>query len=284
MINEYRNLPSPSTSTCGCSKSNIQNLNPATCPPTGKKVGNILTLSATPTNGTAPFTIKFQRNSVDIVGGTFTGILLNQTKTIQYTLRTEDIPSVNISTMITDSCIDPGPQTLTDTCNVLVSSCIAPLCTFTLTYNKYDIGYQYTSLEWSDITIVSGTWIEQNRDQTIYDPLWVSPGYTRNQYDIGTNNNEFKLSSLTLNTGTYEIKVVGVKASFAGILEILHGTTVIGTADMYETTFTRDVIWTFTYYSLTSTTSDLRFRINGKNSSSTAYFMGTSQIQIRKTI
>ena len=122
-------------STCGCSKSNIQDLNPATCPPTGKKVGNILTLSATPTNGTAPFTIKFQRNSVDITGGTFTNVPINQTKTIQYTLQTIDIPSVNISTLITDSCIDPSPQTLTDTCTIAVSACAAPSVTFTLTYS-----------------------------------------------------------------------------------------------------------------------------------------------------
>ena len=122
-------------STCGCSKSNIQDLNPATCPPTGKKVGNILTLSATPVNGTAPFTIRFQRNSVDIVGGTFTNVPLNQTKTIQYTLQTTDIPSVNLSTLITDSCIDPSPQTLTDTCNIAVSACVAPSITFTLTYS-----------------------------------------------------------------------------------------------------------------------------------------------------
>ena len=122
-------------STCGCSKSNIQDLNPATCPPTGKKVGNILTLSATPVNGTAPFTIRFQRNSVDIVGGTFTNVPINQTKTIQYTLQTIDIPSVNISTLITDSCIDPSPQTLTDTCAIAVSSCVNPSCTFTLTYS-----------------------------------------------------------------------------------------------------------------------------------------------------
>lgn len=135
MTNEYRSLSSTPTSTCGCSKSNIQNLNPATCPPTGKKVGNILTLSATPVSGVAPFTIKFQRNGVDIAGGTFTYISLNQTKTIQYILQIADIPSVNISTIITDNCVDPYPQTLTDTCNILVSACVAPSITFTLTYS-----------------------------------------------------------------------------------------------------------------------------------------------------
>jgi len=122
-------------STCGCSKSNTQTLNPATCPPTGKKVGNVLTLSATPISGIAPFTIKFQRNGVDISGGTSTNVPLNETRSIQYTLQIADTPSVNLSTLITDSCVDPSPQTLTDTCNILVSECIAPSITFTLTYS-----------------------------------------------------------------------------------------------------------------------------------------------------
>lgn len=263
------------TNNCGCSKSNIQSLNPATCPTTEKKVGQTVTLSATPTSGVSSFTIRFQRNNQDIPNGTFTNVLLNETKTLIYTLQTSDVPSVNLSTLTTDSCT-PSQQTFTDSCNITVSACTPPICNFSLTYTPNTIKFG------NNYIVVQGTWYNvYSISQTDFEPtLTGNTGYIRN--DSSTNLDEIKWSNITLNAGSYDIKIVIVSGQYNGMIELLHGNTSIGIKDGYLYGQEYNKIITFSYSPITIVTEDFRLRINGKNANSLGYMIPFSRLEISK--
>jgi len=100
-----------------------------TCPTTAKYVGQLITLTSTPTGGMANYTVTFRRNGVDLPGGSFTGVPEGTAKSMSYTLVAADSPSVNISVYITDSC-PTGALSNTDQCVITVKSCVTPSCGF----------------------------------------------------------------------------------------------------------------------------------------------------------
>ncbi|CAG0996891.1 hypothetical protein METP3_03024 [Methanosarcinales archaeon] len=134
-----------------------------------------------------------------------------------------------------------------------------------------------------DITVVAGSFAQTNdANATDFDDLWVTQAGHR--YNSTTADlDEFKISGLVLNAGTYVIKVVCVKNADGGILEVLHGTTSLGTYDQYNAGTSYNQIASFTYSPTTRVSADLRFRCNGKHASSSDYVIRTSRIQIMKT-
>lgn len=139
------------------------------------------------------------------------------------------------------------------------------------------------TINWDNITTVQGTWVNNDDvSNTDWDDIWVPQAGTR--YNAtATNGDEIKVSSMILNAGTYEIKVVTNKDLSAGILEVLHGASSIGTSDLYNVGILYNNISTFTYTPTTRVTGDLRFKVNGKNASSSNYYCVISRIQIMKT-
>ena len=135
----------------------------------------------------------------------------------------------------------------------------------------------------NNYTIVRGNWQNTNgASQTDWDIILVSQaGVIEN---IGaTNLDEIKWSNIILNAGSYTIKVSTMKYNYCGILELLHGTTSIGTSDLYNATVLYNQITTLTYSPVVRVTADFRLRANGKNASSTAYFIPFSRLEIIKT-
>jgi hypothetical protein len=94
-----------------------------------KYVGQVITLTSTPTGGTAPYAVTFRRNGVALPSGSFTNVPEGTAKTMTYTLVAGDTPSVTISVYITDSC-PTGALSNTDQCVVTVGSCNVPACGF----------------------------------------------------------------------------------------------------------------------------------------------------------
>jgi hypothetical protein len=132
----------------------------------------------------------------------------------------------------------------------------------------------------SDITVVAGSFVQSNdASATDFDDLWV----TQAAYISSGLNDECKISGLVLNAGTYVIKVVCIKNADGGILEILHGTTSLGTYDQYNAGTSYNQIATFTYSPTVRNSGDLRFRCTTKNASSSGYTIRTCRIQIMKT-
>jgi hypothetical protein len=131
-----------------------------------------------------------------------------------------------------------------------------------------------------DITVVAGSFSQSNNAlATDFDDLWV----TQAGYIQSSNSDECKISGLVLNAGTYVIKVVCVNNADGGILEILHGTTSLGTYDLYNASTSYNQIATFTYSPTIRNSGDLRFRCTTKNASSSGYTIRTCRIQIMKT-
>jgi len=142
------------------------------------------------------------------------------------------------------------------------------------------------TIAWEDVTVVAGSWgTGAQAGQTDWDMLWynnVEAGWRGNN-GSDTDLDEIKISSLNLNAGTYEIKVVVIKNTNAGILEVLHGAASLGTYDMYAAAIAYNQVATFNYSPTVRTDADLRFRVNNKNASSSSYTLRISRIQIRKT-
>ena len=124
---------------CGCAASaaragsggGIKAMSPATCP-TGKMVGQQITLTSTPTGGTAPYSVEFRRGALPgtpLPNGTFTGVAEGSPRTMNYTLVAADSPSMTISVYITDSC-PTGAKNNTDSCVLDVGTCNVPACGF----------------------------------------------------------------------------------------------------------------------------------------------------------
>jgi hypothetical protein len=99
-----------------------------TCPG-AKYVGQVITLSSTPTGGIAPYTVTFRRSGVALPSGSFTNVPEGTLKTMNYTLVAADSPSVVMSVYITDSC-PSGSLNNTEQCTITTGVCAAPSCGF----------------------------------------------------------------------------------------------------------------------------------------------------------
>lgn len=103
----------------------------------------------------------------------------------------------------------------------------------------------------------------------------------------GANLDEYKWASVYLANGTYKVTCIvlvgnGGDNAFNGIMEILFGVTSLGTKDLYGATVGNTVV-TFTFTLVAAATADFRFRVNGKNASSSGYRVNFSRLFIEKT-
>lgn len=103
-----------------------------TCTPTAKLVGSTVTLKCTPTSGVAPFTVKFFKNGVQIAESTEVQLNTEVSTTNDTNSADAVAGSAVYSTTTTDSCVDPSPQTVTETCTVLVNACPLLQITFSV--------------------------------------------------------------------------------------------------------------------------------------------------------
>lgn len=132
-------------------------------------------------------------------------------------------------------------------------------------------------------TIVQGAWIwDTIPAQTNYSSV---RGEGAGIFDNsgGVDLDEYKWSSIYLAAGTYKLTFVTILSADRGIIEFLHGITSLGTYDTYSAGTTFNAVVTITFTLLAATTGDLRFRNNGKNTSSTGYYAEFSKMTLEKT-
>ncbi len=141
----------------------------------------------------------------------------------------------------------------------------------------------YWHASWDERTVVQGTWIQSaNAAHTDYDDLLTNVA-GRIGNSSGANNDEVHFGSLTLNAGSYKISLGYYKENVLGIIEILHGTTSIGTADSYAAAAAYNQVASFTYSPATRVTGNLRLKVTGKNAASGGYWIGVCRIEIIRT-
>lgn len=140
----------------------------------------------------------------------------------------------------------------------------------------------YFHASWDEVIQVAGTWTTfVNASQTDYDSSLIA-GYIQNNA-THANNDEVHFGSLTLNAGTYKISVAYVKANDAGIIEILLGTTSLGTIDSYAAGTSFNQATTLTYSPTARVSGNLRLKVTNKNASSSNYYLYVSRIEIIRT-
>jgi hypothetical protein len=95
---------------------------------------------------------------------------------------------------------------------------------------------------------------------------------------------EYAWGSIYLTRGKYKVDV-SYSTNFAsgGIAEVLFGTRSLGTQDQYATSNNYNQTFTKTFTLVDNTTADMRFRANGKNTSSTGYVVDFSRFKLSKT-
>ncbi len=136
----------------------------------------------------------------------------------------------------------------------------------------------------NNYTVVQGNWgFLTDGQQTDYESAFVSSAGALASYSPSTDLDEIKWPDIVLNAGTYSIKIVVTYSPDAGILELLHGTTSIGTSDLYAVSVSRNVVITMAYSPTARASADFRVRCNGKNASSSNYCNRISRIEIFKT-
>lgn len=132
-------------------------------------------------------------------------------------------------------------------------------------------------------TVVQGTWAwYTDAFQTDYATVTgEAAGYYLNS--SAGNLDEYKWANIFLAPGTYKLTIAHNKGANAGIIEILFGTTSLGTIDTYGSPPTYNLIDTITFTITSPTTADLRYRVNGKNASSAGYYIEFARLQLEKT-
>lgn len=132
-------------------------------------------------------------------------------------------------------------------------------------------------------TAVAGTWAWYVlAGQTDYASV-TGEGAGSYRTGTGANNEEYKWASIFLPAGNYKITIVTIKNASCGIMEVLFGTTSLGTSDLYNSSEIYNQVTTITFTITTATTADLRIKASGQNGSATAYFVPFSRIQLEKT-
>lgn len=141
----------------------------------------------------------------------------------------------------------------------------------------------YWHASWDEKTVVAGTWGEvAEASQTDYDDLLVSSAALKYN-SSAANNDEIHFGSLTLNAGTYKISFATIKFINRGIIEILLGSTSLGTYDCYNGSIIYNSVGSLTYSPTTRVTGNLRFKVTGKNASSSGYTIAVSRLEIIRT-
>lgn len=115
------------TRDCGAQVAGIETMT-KTCTKTSAFVGELITLKASGSGGTAPYTISFKKGGVEIQK--FTGVAEGVQNNVVTPVLASDVGTIVVySVDITDSC-PGGPKTCTETCSVTVAACPLPTCNF----------------------------------------------------------------------------------------------------------------------------------------------------------
>lgn len=132
-------------------------------------------------------------------------------------------------------------------------------------------------------TNVAGTWGQTNEAlQTDYDENLVTQAGLMANNSTHTDNDECHFGTITLNAGTYKVSFATRKGASMGIMEVLHGTTSLGTYDCYGAD-AKNIVSSFTYSPTTRVTGNLRLKCSGHNASSDDYFVQVSRLEIIRT-
>ena len=130
-------------------------------------------------------------------------------------------------------------------------------------------------------TMVQGTWLWvadalQTDSTSVKGEL---PGIFYNS--TNANLDEYKWSNIYLTKGTYKITIIASKHDEGGLAELLFGTSLLGTKDLYNLTVQLyNQLWETTFTLTSDTTADLRLRVNG--SSATGHLILFSRFVIEK--
>lgn len=142
----------------------------------------------------------------------------------------------------------------------------------------------YFHASFDEVTVVQGGWNQVvNAAQTDIDTALVGAGNLYRNSTGPANLDEVHFGSISLLAGTYKVIFAYTTANNRGIVEILIGTTLIGTVDTYSAGGVENVVSAFTYSPTAPITGNLRFRVNGKNASSSAYNIVVSRLEIIRT-
>ena len=93
----------------------------ATCPASPKTVGSTTILKCTPVSGAGTFTVTFYKDGVQLKQ--YTGVLLNTEVSTSDINTAADAVKGSVVYLVTaiDGCTDPAPQTISESCTVVVN-------------------------------------------------------------------------------------------------------------------------------------------------------------------
>ena len=137
----------------------------------------------------------------------------------------------------------------------------------------------YWHATWANRTIVQGNWIQVGWGLTDIDTSLT--GVTTGVYNSSNVNlDEIYFGNVSLLAGTYKLQISYYQFSGGGIVEILIGTTSLGTINTYGTTAT-NLVSEITVSLSTPISGNLRIRVNG--TTSTGYYFTFGRIEIFRT-
>lgn len=132
-------------------------------------------------------------------------------------------------------------------------------------------------------TAVQGTWLWAGvAGQTNYASVTGEGAGLYHNETAAATLDEYKWSSIFLTKGRYKIIIIQRKNTDVGIAEVLVGTKSLDTKDLYSAVVASNQLWEITFTLTADQTADMRFRVNGKNASSSNYHVNFSCFQIEK--
>lgn len=181
---------------------NIETL-AANCTITSKKVGQVVTLSASPSGGTAPYRVVFTKNGIAL-GNSFTYVAEGATVTTTYTLVASDVGSQVFGAYTVDNCLPNALTSSVQSCSVNVTASI------TLSSNK-------TTITSGDSITFSGTYLSGKNVN-----INIDNGITYNTLNLSAIipdiNGNFTFTTTVLTNTTASAITYKIVACDSGIL------------------------------------------------------------------
>ena len=146
------------------------------------------------------------------------------------------------------------------------------------TFDSAILPYRVDVLAWSSVDGSSGVTYTRSQSSTI-----LGGGVAGQSNAANADDGDYMEWDVLVDAGTYRIDLFIITATDRAIHDVLIDGSSIGTTDGYSAGTVRNVVASFTGVALAAGHHTVRVAANGKNASSTDYFISPQSLTLTRT-
>ena len=146
------------------------------------------------------------------------------------------------------------------------------------TFDSAILPYRVDVMAWSSADAVSGMTYTRGQNSSN-----LSGGFAQQLDATDASDGDYMEWDVLVAAGTYRLDLVYMTAANYAVVDVLIDGSSIGTFDAYSASLTRNVVGSVTGISMTAGHHTVRVAANGKNASSTDYFITPQSATLTRT-